>query len=122
VVLVITQLLNLGLVPLFQHAALSLSIGIGALINALWLLFGLLKRGSYKPAPGWGRFVLQVLAASALLSVFLMWGATAVNWTQLQAQAWTRIGLLLLILVGAGLIYFGAVWAAGLRLMQFIRR
>jgi len=122
VVLVITQLLNLGLVPLFQHAALSLSIGIGALINALWLLFGLLKRGSYKPAPGWGRFVLQVLAASALLSVFLMWAATTVNWTQLQAQVWTRIGLLLLILVGAGLIYFGAVWAAGLRLMQFIRR
>lgn len=122
VVLVVTQLLNIGLVPLFQHAALSLSIGIGALINALWLLLGLLKRGSYKPAPGWGLFVLQVLAASALLTVFLMWAADAFQWTQLQAQAWRRIGLLALMMTGAGLIYFGAAWAAGLRLMQFIRR
>ncbi len=122
VVLLITQLLNIGLVPLFQHAALSLSIGLGALINALWLLLGLLKRGSYKPSPGWGLFVLQVLAASALLTVFLMWAAGAFHWTQLQAQAWMRIGLLALVLAGAGLIYFGAAWAAGLRLMQFIRR
>lgn len=122
VVLVITQLLNIGLVPLFQHAALSLSIGIGALINALWLLLGLLKRGSYKPAPGWGLFVLQVLAASALLTVFLMWAAGAFQWTQLQAQVWMRIGLLALMLAGAGVIYFGAAWAAGLRLMQFVRR
>ena len=35
VVLVITQLLNLALVPYFQHAGLALAIGIGALINAL---------------------------------------------------------------------------------------
>jgi putative peptidoglycan lipid II flippase len=122
VVLVITQLLNIGLVPLYQHAALSLSIGLGALINALWLLLGLLRRGSYQPAPGWGVFVLQVLAASALLAVFLMWAASAFHWTQLQAQAWTRIGLLALLLVGAAAVYFGAAWAAGLKLRQFIRR
>jgi putative peptidoglycan lipid II flippase len=122
VVLVITQLLNIGLVPLFQHAALSLSIGLGALINALWLLLGLVRRGSYRPAPGWGVFVLQVLAATALLAVFLMWAASAFHWTQLQAQAWTRIGLLALLLVGAGAVYFGAAWAAGLKLRQFIRR
>ncbi|MDO8250808.1 MAG: murein biosynthesis integral membrane protein MurJ, partial [Rhodoferax sp.] len=64
-VLVITQLLNIGLVPLFAHAALTLSIGIGAMINAVWLLVGLLRRGSYKPEPGWGVFVLQVVAACA---------------------------------------------------------
>jgi len=122
VVLVITQLLNLGLVPLFQHAALSLSIGLGALINALWLLLGLLRRGSYRPLPGWGLFVLQVLAASALLAVFLMWAAGAFHWTQLQAQAWTRIGLLAAVLAGAAVLYFGATWAAGLKLKQFIRR
>jgi len=122
VVLVITQLLNIGLVPLYQHAALSLSIGLGALINALWLLLGLLRRGSYRPAPGWGVFVLQVLAASALLAVFLMWAASTFHWTQLQAQAWARIGLLALVLVGAGAVYFGAAWAAGLKLRQFIRR
>lgn len=122
VVLVITQLLNLIFVPLFQHAALALTIGLGALINALWLLLGLLRRGSYRPEPGWGVFVLQVLAASALLTVFLMWGAAAFDWTQLQAQAWGRIGLLALLVLGAGVIYFGAAWAAGLKLRQLLRR
>jgi putative peptidoglycan lipid II flippase len=42
---------------------LALSIGLGALINAVWLLIGLMRRGSYKPTPGWGVFALQVVAA-----------------------------------------------------------
>jgi putative peptidoglycan lipid II flippase len=122
VVLIITQLLNLALVPLFQHAALSLSIGIGALINAVWLLIGLLRRGTYRPIPGWGLFVLQVLAATALLAVFLIWAANAFNWTALQAHSAQRIGLLALVLLASALIYLGGVWAAGLKLMQFVRR
>ncbi|MBI2744244.1 MAG: murein biosynthesis integral membrane protein MurJ [Burkholderiales bacterium] len=122
VVLVFTQLLNIVLVPLLQHAALALSIGIGAMVNAVWLLVGLLRRGSYKPSPGWGVFALQVLAASALLTVFLMWAASAFDWTRLQAQVGWRIGLLALLVLGAAAIYLGAVWAAGLRFRQFLKR
>ncbi len=121
-VLVITQLLNLVLVPVFEHAGLALAIGIGALVNALWLLIGLLRRGSYQPSPGWGVFGLQVLAASALLTVFLMWGASAWDWTRLQSQAGLRIALLALMVCGAAAIYLGAVWAAGLRFRQFLKR
>lgn len=120
VVLIFTQLLNLVLVPRLQHAALALSIGIGAVFNALWLLLGLLRRGSYKPLPGWGAFALQVLAASALLTVFLMWAASAFDWIRLPAGL--RIGLLGLLLLGAAVIYLGAVWLAGLRFRQFLRR
>jgi putative peptidoglycan lipid II flippase len=122
VVLVFTQMLNLLLVPLLQHAALALSIGIGALVNALWLLVGLLRRGSYKPRPGWGVFALQVLAASALLTVFLMWAASAWDWTRLQSQAGLRIGLMALLVTTAAFIYLAAAWAAGLRFRQFLRR
>lgn len=122
VVLVFTQLLNLVLVPQLQHAALALSIGIGALVNAGWLLLGLLRRGSYRPLPGWGVFALQVTAAAALLTIFLMWAASAWDWTRLQAQPWLRIGLLAALVAGAALIYLGAVWAAGLRFRQFLRR
>jgi putative peptidoglycan lipid II flippase len=121
-VLVITQLLNIALVPLFAHAALTLSIGIGAVINAIWLLVGLLQRGSYKPAPGWSIFALQVIAASALLLVFLMWADGAFDWIQLRGQSFRRILLLSTILVTAVVIYFVAIWAAGLKLRQFIRR
>jgi len=122
VVLVITQLLNLAFVPLLQHAGLALAIGIGALINALWLLIGLRQRGSYKPAPGWGMFLLQVLAATALLAVFLMWAAQAVSWTGLRAEAFKRIGLLALVLLASAAIYFGALWATGLKVRKLMRR
>ena len=120
-VLVITQLLNLVLVPLFAHAGLALSIGLGALINALWLLIGLTWRGSYRPVPGWGRFALQVLAASALLAVFLMWSAGSFDWVALRAQSLWRVGLLALTILGAGAVYFAALWAAGLKLGQLTR-
>ena len=121
-VLIITQLLNIALVPVFAHAALTLSIGIGALINAAWLLAGLLKRGSYKPEPGWGVFVLQVIAANALLIVFLMWANGAFAWTQMRSESLKRIWLVAAIMTGSAAIYFMALWAAGLKLRQFIRR
>ena len=122
VVLVITQLLNLVLVPMLKHAGLALSIGIGALINAGWLLAGLLKRGSYRPGPGWGAFALQVLGATALLMVFLMWGAASFPWIAMRSQGWQRAGLMTLMLSGSAAIYFIALWAAGLKLRQFVTR
>jgi putative peptidoglycan lipid II flippase len=121
-VLVITQLLNIALVPMLRHAGLALSISLGALINAGWLLYGLLRNGSYKPMPGWGRFALQVIAGSALLAVFLTWGAYGFSWTGLRGQPWQRVGLLALMLLGSAAIYFGALAAAGLKLRQFVAR
>ncbi|HSW16408.1 MAG TPA: murein biosynthesis integral membrane protein MurJ [Ramlibacter sp.] len=122
VVLVVTQLLNIALVPLLQHAGLALSIGLGALLNAGWLLLGLRKRGSWKPSPGWSRFLLQVIAATALLAVFLMWASASFPWVQLRAESLKRVGLLAAMLAGAALIYFGALWAAGVKLRQFASR
>ena len=121
-VLVITQLLNFALVPLFAHAALTLSIGLGAMINALWLLIGLLKRGSYKPEPGWAGFVLRILVACALLLAFLVWANGAFNWTQLRAESFRRIWLLTFVLLASAAIYFIALWALGLKIRQLLRR
>ncbi|MEO5670807.1 MAG: murein biosynthesis integral membrane protein MurJ [Ramlibacter sp.] len=122
VVLVLTQLMNIALVPLLNHAGLALSIGLGALINAGWLLAGLIKRGSYRPSPGWGVFTLQVFAGSALLAVFLMWGAGHFPWLALRAQSLQRVGLMAVMLAGSAAIYFVAIWAAGLKLRQFVTR
>lgn len=121
-VLILTQILNYFLVPFFAHAALTLSIGIGALVNALWLLLGLLKRGSYKPQPGWGVFALQVLAACALLAVFLMWANGSVDWVALRAQSFKRIWLIALVLIASAAIYFIALTAAGMKFRQLFRR
>jgi putative peptidoglycan lipid II flippase len=121
-VLVLTQLLNLVLVPYLAHAGLALAIGLGALVNALFLLVGLRRRGAYRPSPGWAVFGLQVLAASALLAVFLTWAASHMAWVELQATALTRVGLLALCVVGAAALYFGTLVLAGLKLRQFVRQ
>lgn len=121
-VLVLTQVFNFLLVPYLQHAALTLSIGIGALINAAWLLLGLLRRGRYRPTPGWGLFVLQVIAATALVAVFLIWAAGAADWLALQSRKIHRIGLVGAVVCASAILYFGALWAAGMKLRQLVRR
>ncbi|MBS0392415.1 MAG: murein biosynthesis integral membrane protein MurJ [Proteobacteria bacterium] len=122
VVLLATQAMNVALVPLLAHAGLALSIGLGALINALWLLTGLLRRGSFRPRPGWGKLALQVVAASALLAVFLAWASMQFDWLALRAHSVQRAGLLGLLLCAAAILYFGALWACGLRLRELLRR
>jgi putative peptidoglycan lipid II flippase len=121
-VLIITQLLNLALVPLFQHAALSLSIGLGAVVNALWLLAGLRTRGSYRPSPGWARFVLQVAISAALLSAYLLWAAQVVDWLHMAGQHLLRVGLVAATVIGGAVLYLVTVNLLGLKLRQFLRR
>ncbi|MDQ7746861.1 murein biosynthesis integral membrane protein MurJ [Hydrogenophaga pseudoflava] len=122
VVLLLTQAMNLLFVPYLAHAGLALAIGLGAMVNALWLLIGLVRRGAYRPAPGWARFLMQVLAASALLAVFLMWSAGSVNWVAFEGGALLRVGLMAAIVVGAALLYFVALMLSGLKLRQFVRK
>jgi putative peptidoglycan lipid II flippase len=120
-VLLATQGLNLIFVPYLAHAGLALAIGVGALINALWLLLGLLRRRTFVPEPGWGRFLLQVLAASTLMALFLMWAGHHFDWIELRAERLKRIGLMALILIGSAAIYFISILASGLKLRQLLR-
>ncbi len=122
VVLLLTQGMNMLFVPYLAHAGLALAIGLGAMVNALWLLIGLMRRGAYTPTPGWARFGLQVVAASALLAVFLMWAAARVNWLSFDGHALQRVGLLALCIGGAGVVYFLTLMLAGLQLRQFVRK
>ena len=121
-VLVITQLLNWALVPIFKHAALSLSIGLGAGINAVWLLVGLRMQKSYQPQPGWLRFLLQVIVGAVVLAVFLGWAAQSFQWLEMPGQHLQRIGGVAAVVLGAGVLYLRTVSLLGLNLRQFLRR
>jgi putative peptidoglycan lipid II flippase len=121
-VLVATQAANLVLVPWLGHAGLALSIGLGAWFNAALLLAGLLKRGAYKPQPGWMRFGLQVLVANLALGTVLWWAGRAVDWTGLQAHWAQRAGLVAAVLFGVALLYGLVLVLAGLRPRQFLQR
>jgi putative peptidoglycan lipid II flippase len=122
VVLLLTQAMNLVFVPYLAHAGLALAIGLGAMVNALWLLIGLVRRGAYRPSPGWARFSMQVLAASALLAVYLMWSAGSVNWTAFEPGRLARVGLLAAVMGVAAVLYFSALMLSGLKLRQFVRK
>jgi putative peptidoglycan lipid II flippase len=121
-VLLLTQALNLVLVPLLAQAGLALAIGIGAMVNALFLLVGLIRRGAYTPSPGWWRFGVQVVLASGLLAVFLWWAAARIDWLGFQGAALQRVGWMTACVLGAVLVYFLSLRLAGLNLRQFVRK
>jgi len=122
VVLVATQAMNVVFVPLFGHAGLALSIGLGALVNAGWLYVGLRRGGYYQPLAGWWVFLLRVTVATALLTAALVWAAQAFDWIGLRAAPLERAGLLLLVLAGTAALYFAALAATGMRLRALLRR
>jgi putative peptidoglycan lipid II flippase len=122
IVLVATQVMNTIFVPTFGHAGLALSIGLGALINAGWLLVGLRQRGVYQPAPGWAAFALRVAVGCSALGGALFWAARHIDWLGLQAQPLQRAGLMAAVLLGVAALYFALLWALGLNLKQFSRR
>jgi putative peptidoglycan lipid II flippase len=122
VVLVITQLFNLILVPSLAHAGLALSIGLGALVNAAWLLWGLRRLGTYVPSPGWGRFVAQVLVACVVLGAWLMWAVRYWHWTDLHATPLLRVALMAGVLAVSAVLYLGMLTITGLKLRVLLRR
>ncbi len=122
VVLILTQLMNLVFVPQLGHAGLALSIGLGALINAGWLLVGLRRQGTYVPLAGWPGFSLRVLCASALLGAALGAASVSIDWVGLGSQRLLRVGLLAGCLVGVAMLYFVALRLMGIRLNDFARR
>lgn len=121
VVLILTQLMNLIFVPVYAHAGLALSIGIGACGNAAILYFLLRKRGIYQPGSGWGKFFLKVGGALVLLAVVSKGGEMYFDWIALQATPLLRVGAMALVMVACGIVYFGALFAMGFRLGDFRR-
>ena len=122
VVLVFTQLLNVLLVPHMAHAALTLSIGLGALLNALWLLLGLRRNGSFKAKAGWAMLMLRVAVASAAMGAVLFMAASHWDWTALRATPWLRIGVMAGVLSASAVVYFATLRGLGMDLRALWRR
>jgi putative peptidoglycan lipid II flippase len=121
-VLVATQLMNLVFVPWLGHAGLALSIGLGSIVNAAWLFFGLRAKGLYTPQPGWGLFLAKVLFATAALGCALALATHYIDWIGMQQRMGWRVAALAAVLAGVAVLYFGLLAALGLRPAQFMRR
>jgi len=123
-VLACTQAMNVVFVLLLGWGVggLATSIGLGAIVNATWLLIGLVRRGVYRPQPGWGAFALRVGVATLLLGAALVWAAQGIDWIGLRAHAWVRAGLMAAVLGGVAALYFGVLTVLGVNLRGFARR
>lgn len=121
-VLVLTQVFNLIFVPLYAHAGLALSIGLGASVNALCLVVLLRRRKLYVPRPGWGTFLLKLTPALAALAVVLHQADTHLDWVALGAHPASRTIWLLIVLGTSMLAYFSALFLFGFRPSDFTRR
>ncbi len=120
-VLVLTQVMNLFLVPTLAHAGLALSIGLGASINALCLLYLLHKRHIYRPQAGWLRFILRLFPALAVMTSILLMANHHIDWIALAHAPWLR-ALYLFLLVGICAACYGFILIVfGFRLRDFTK-
>jgi putative peptidoglycan lipid II flippase len=120
VVLVVTQVLNQVFLPWFAHAALTLSIALGSILNALLLWFGLRRKKSIALEADMSSFMLKVVLASTLLGIGLWFAAQRLPW--LESALLPRIALLAAVLAASAVFYFGLLVLLGVRPRQFLKK
>jgi putative peptidoglycan lipid II flippase len=96
------------------HALLAISTSLAAGLNTVLLLRGLRKAGVYTPAAGWPALMGRIVVASAVMAGALLWlGGDLDGW--MAAGAMARVGRCALCIGGAAALYFGVLYALGLR-------
>ncbi len=121
VTLAATQLMNLAFIGTLKHAGLSLSIGLGACLNATLLYYQLRKHAIYQPAAGWPAFLLKLLLAVAVMAgtLLALQQVLPIDW---HGHSWQRVMWLTLLVTAGAVAYFAALLAMGIRPRQFMRR
>jgi putative peptidoglycan lipid II flippase len=121
ITLLATQAMNALFVMPLGHAGLALAIGLGACLNAGLLYRKLREHGIYTPQPGWGKFVLKIVVALALMGAAIHFTAGPSAWW--LATAWQpRTAALVGVVALGGVVYLGALWLLGFRPADFRRR
>jgi putative peptidoglycan lipid II flippase len=122
VVLIATQLMNLIFVPIFKHAGLTLSISIGALINALWLYIGLRRAKVYQPSAGWLKYIGKLIVAGGLMASFVFFACAQFQWVTMNTQPLLRIAAALAIIAISAALYATSLTIMGIRPKEFMRK
>ena len=119
--LAVTQLFNLAFVPLFKHAGLALSIGLGACVNAGLLYFFMRKQNIFVPQPDWLAFMLKIAVALYVMGGVLIWMAGG-DGQWLTSSTFAKCWRMSLVIVAGAASYFSCLWLMGFRLSQFSKR
>lgn len=122
VALVVTQLLNMVLVPRMAHAGLALSISLGACLNAGLLFIFLRRAAHYQPSTGWLVFFSKLLVALVVMGGLLFWLNQQIDWIGPQVHWLWRLAKLGGLVVGGASVYFAVLFALGFRFRDFKRQ
>ena len=119
--LIVTQLMNIAFIIPLKHVGLSLSVGLGACLNAALLLTLLRLKGLYQPDAGWRRFLTKLAIALAVMC-FGLWAAQSfmpMQWTDIRGwQKALQLGWLVLLGIT---LYFTSLALLGFRPRDFKR-
>jgi len=102
------------------HAGLALATSFSACVNATLLYRRLRSDGIYLPGADWRKFWLRLLVASAaMIVVTVLLNAPLQEWLALGTKL--RVVHLLEVVTAAAVVYFGVLFAVGMRLSDFRR-
>jgi len=100
------------------HAGLALASTLAGYVNCGLLLYLLLRRGIYQPMSGWVRFIVQLLIANLVMSMYLFMMVGDVSYWMAKLLV-LRISLLLAHVLAASLVYLLTLALCGMRPGQF---
>jgi putative peptidoglycan lipid II flippase len=96
------------------HAGLAVATSISAFLNAALLYRALRREGVITHAAGWGRFLLRIGLASAVMAMLLdQFVPSTTAW--LEADFWTTCLWLAAAVLGGAVAYLGVLLATGMR-------
>lgn len=121
ITLIITQVMNLIFIGPLKHAGLSLSIGLGACLNASLLYWQLRKQQIFHPQPGWAVFLTKLVIGVVVMSVVLLGLLWVMPAWDVGGMAYRLLRLSAVVIAGV-IAYFAALALLGFKLRDFARR
>ena len=116
--MIVNTLLCILFIGFFAHAGLTLASALAGYVNCGLLLFLLVKRGVFKPSPGWLKYSMQLLIANGAIAVYLLFVNGTVDYW-LSFPPLTRLSLLLAHVFVVVVIYLLILGLTGLRFSHF---
>jgi putative peptidoglycan lipid II flippase len=108
------MIFNIILIWPLAHAGIALATSLASLVNMGFLYYFLRQKNIYQPRAGWKNFIVRLVFANLLLAGWLWFGAGDIEMWIAQKALWR--GLHLFGLLGSAVIvYFLALWLAGVR-------
>lgn len=120
IALVSNMIFNLLLIGPFAHVGLAAATSISAFINAGLLYWFLRKQEAFAPLAGWMKMALQILVANLALIAFIFWLNPDVS-AWMAFDVWQRLGWLMVLVLGAIVIYGVALIAVGLNPKRLLK-